>query len=199
MQDERVGRHDLTDHLAQLRLDELLLADRDTELVARARVLEGAFEARLGRTHCAPGDSEARLVQTTEWAPKALPARQPIRLRHVALVEHDLARLAGPEAHLAVDSRSLEALHAALDHEALNRLRSAVVRLCPDDCEVGYRRVGDPHLRAAEHVVGAIAPGARLHATRVGAAVGLGEAEAANRLSPSHVRQESLPLLLAAE
>ena len=46
--------------------------------------------------------------------------------------------------------------------------------------EIGDRAVGDPHLRAVQHPVLALPARVRLHVRRIGAAVRLGEAEAAD-------------------
>ena len=80
-------------------------------------------------------------------------------------------------------------------HEAAD----PVVRpLGPDDRDVGERAVGDPHLAAVEHPVVAVAPGPGAHRRRVAAGVGLGQAEAADRLAGGHPRQPLLLVLLAA-
>ena len=82
-----------------------------------------------------------------------------------------------------------------LDEEAADR---AVVRARPDGRDVGDRPVRDPHLGAVQDPVGAVAARVRAHRAGVGARVGLGEAEAADRLAGVHRRQPALLLLLGA-
>ena len=82
-----------------------------------------------------------------------------------------------------------------LDEEAVDL---AVVGARPDDRDVGDRAVRDPHLRAVQDPVGAVAPRGRAHRARVGARVGLGQPEAADRVAVVHRRQPALLLLLGA-
>ena len=60
----------------------------------------------------------------------------------------------------------------------------AVVGARPHGRDVGDRAVRDPHLRAVQDPVGAVALRGRAHRARVGARVGLGEPEAADRGRP---------------
>ena len=87
-----------------------------------------------------------------------------------------------------------EARRVGGDHEAPD----AVVGLRPHDGHVGDPAVRDPHLRPVEDPVVAVAPGAGAHVDRVGAEVGLGQAEAADRVAGGHARQPRLLVLLAA-
>jgi hypothetical protein len=59
-------------------------------------------------------------------------------------------------------------------------------------------RVRDPHLVAGEQPATLHLLGARLHAARIGAVVGLGEAEAADPFTGRQLWQIFLPLRLAA-
>src|SRR4029078_1660460 len=68
----------------------------------------------------------------------------------------------------------------------------------PDHGDVGLRAVGDPHLRAVEHVAVAVAPRAAAHRARVAAAVGLCQAEAAHDGARSQLGQVTALLLLGA-
>ena len=88
-----------------------------------------------------------------------------------------------------------EAGCAALDEEAPDLI---VVLLGPDHGDVGDGAVGDPELGAAQDEGVALAPGARLHRARVGAVVGLGEAEAADLLPRGERRQPALLLSVGA-
>ena len=85
---------------------------------------------------------------------------------------------------------------ALLDQEAAH----AVVGLRPDHRHVGQGAVGDPLLRAVEHPGVAVACRAVVqHAAGVGAEVGLGQAEAADRLGRGELRDPAVLLLLGAE
>src|SRR5262249_19248808 len=124
--------------------------------------------------------------------------RQAIRVGDAALVEDDLAGFARAEAHLAVDARRLEPLHAALDDEPLDRLVVPVVDLRPDDGDVRERRARDPHLRPGDYPRVAVFSCARGHRPGIGAAVGLGETEAADHLPLRHLGEILLLLLFAS-
>ena len=69
-------------------------------------------------------------------------------------------------------------------------------RLRPDDEHVGERRVADPGLGADESIAAIDLLGPRDHAAGIGTMVGLGEAEAANRLPGRHPGQPLVLLLL---
>ncbi len=69
----------------------------------------------------------------------------------------------------------------------------AVIGLRPDRGHVGEVAVGDPHLGAVEHPVGTVTAGAGAHARGVGTEVGLGQAEATDRLPG---RQPGQPFVL---
>ena len=87
--------------------------------------------------------------------------------------------------------------HALFEHEAAD-LAVMRVGLRPDDEHVGDRRIGDPHLGAAEDVAALHLLGARAHAAGVGAGIGLGQAEAADPFAGRQLGQILLPLLLGA-
>ena len=95
---------------------------------------------------------------------------------------------------LLVDVLGGEALGALGDQEALD----ALVGCGPHDGDVGDRPVGDPHLLAVQDPVITVAARAGAHRAGVRARVGLGQAEAADRLAGGHARQPLLLLLLAA-
>src|SRR5690606_30026794 len=69
----------------------------------------------------------------------------------------------------------------------------------PDDGDVGHRTVRDPHLRAIQYPAITIATRRRDHAGRIGAVIGLREAEAADDLATGHPREIPLLLLFASE
>ena len=63
------------------------------------------------------------------------------------------------------------------------------VGLGPDDEHVGDGRIGNPHLRAVQHVAVRGLARRRLHPAGVGARVGFGQAEAADELAAGELRQ----------
>ena len=68
----------------------------------------------------------------------------------------------------------------------------------PHDRDVGDRTVGDPHLRAVEDPVGAVAPCGGAHARRVGPEVRLGQPEASDDVTGGHRGQPLVALFLTA-
>ena len=83
-----------------------------------------------------------------------------------------------------------EALEALLDEEGADAARAGRrIGLGVDDQRVGDRAVGDPHLRAIEHVAVALAFGARRHRDDVGAGAGLGHRERADMLAGDQLGQ----------
>ncbi|KAG1250028.1 hypothetical protein G6F65_018888 [Rhizopus arrhizus] len=113
---------------------------------------------------------------------------------HAHVVEEQRTGQRGAQAHLVLDFLGGEAGHALFQHEALD----AVLGLRPDDRQVGHRPAGDPHLAAADPPVTAVAHRTGLHAGRIGTAVRLGQAEAADQFAARHRRQPLLALFLAA-
>src|SRR6185295_17897881 len=112
VQGQEIRRDDLLAHVGELFLRELLARDGYAELDALPGVVDGRLETRLGRADRAPGDAEAGLRQAPERTLQPPHVGESVLLRNAAFVEDDLPRLARPEAHLAVDPRSLEPLHA---------------------------------------------------------------------------------------
>ena len=97
------------------------------------------------------------------------------------VVEDQLRGDRRAQRQLLVDVLRREALRPLGDDEAAD----ALVGRCPHDRDVGDRAVRDPHLRAVQDPVVAVAARTRAHRARVGAGVGLGQAEAADRLARS--------------
>ena len=95
-----------------------------------------------------------------------------------------------------MDRGRRESLRAFFREEAAD---ASVLGLRPDEEEIGDRRVADPGLGAREAVAARDFLRARLHARRIGAVVGLGQAEAADQLSFRELRQVLLLLSLGAE
>ncbi|KFB71559.1 MAG: hypothetical protein AW09_003294 [Candidatus Accumulibacter phosphatis] len=95
-----------------------------------------------------------------------------------------------------MDGRRRQARHSFLEDEAAN---CAGVILGPDDEHVSNRRVGDPGLVARDPVAAVHRTRPGLHAARVGAVVGLGQSEAADRFAACQPGKVLLLLLLGPE
>src|SRR5215831_13639059 len=192
-QELRLG--DLGDHPDELLLDELERGDRLAELDPLLRVLERPVVAAHRGPDGAPRDAVTRLVQAAQRAAQPLHVRKLVRERNLAVLERELGGDRGAHRELAVDVERREPRRAPLDQIAVDL---AVVLLRPHHRDVGDRAVGDTELGAVEHVAVALALGARLHPTRVGAVVGLGQTEATDLLAARHRRQPPILLGLGA-
>src|SRR5205814_1595461 len=105
----------------------------------------------------------------------------------------------GPQRELALALVRAEARRVGgYDEPTDSLLGPASFDSGPDDRDVGEGAVGDPHLRAVEHPVGAVSAGASLHRAGITPGVGLGEAEATDRLAGGHPGQPLLLLLVGA-
>src|SRR2546426_2497793 len=93
-----------------------------------------------------------------------------------------------------MDLARREAFGALLDEEAAKPLLGAG----PDDGQVGDIPIGAPALGPADNPVVPVATGASGHAGRVGAELGLGQAEAADPPALRQPRQPALLLLFRA-
>ncbi len=173
------AERDLGLHVGELLLEELRAGERLAELLAVEAVLAGAVPAILRRAHRAPGDAVAGAVEAAERPLEPGDVGQQRVLADLDVLHHDLAGDRRAQRELAADLRRRQALHALLQDEAAD-LVVVRRRLRPDDEDVGDRRVRDPHLRAVEPVAVGGLLGARLHAARIGAGIGLGQAEAAD-------------------
>src|SRR5690606_10647418 len=194
LQHQQLGQGDAAGHVGQLDLRALGGGDRAAEQDALLAVVQRLVQAGDGGADRTPGDAVAGLGQAAQRTLEALDVGQAVGLGHAHVVEVQGAGHRGAQAHLVLDLLGGEAGRALLHDEALD----ALVGLRPDDGDVGQVAVGDPHLRAVEHPVAAILAGVGLHVGRVGAAVRLGQAEAADHLAGGHARQPLPPLLLRA-
>jgi len=161
-------------------------------------VADRGVEAGLGQTHGAGGDRETALVDGAHRDDETLAfLTDPVLDRDRHVVEVDDARVAGPDAQLAVEGPGRQAVHSPLEHEG----RDALVLLRPiDRCEdeevVGQVGEADPDLLAIEPVGIAVSPSRRRQVARVRAHPGLGEAECRQLLALRLRHEPALSLLL---
>ena len=194
LQRQQLRQGDAAGHVGHLDLRALGGRHRAVEQDAFLGVGQRFVEAGDGGTDRSPGDAVTRLGEAAQRPLQALHVGQAVRFGNAHVVEEQRTGDRGAQAHLLVDFLGSEAGEVLLHHEALD----AVVGLRPDDGDVGQVAAGDPHLGAVEDPVGTIAPGVGLHAGRVGAAMRLGQAEAADHLARRHVRQPAQALLFTA-
>ena len=186
---------ELEGHVGQLLLRHLVAGDGLVELLAIDGVAQGGLEAVARGAQSAVGDAEPSLIEAGQGSLEPPDAGQHRRCGQADIVEDQLGGHGGPQRHLLVDLPRREAGRVSRDDESAN----PVIGLRPHDRDVCDRAVGDPHLRAVEHPVVGVALGSRAHAGRIGAEVGLGEAEAADGLALGHARKPLFLLLLGAE
>ena len=110
-------------------------------------------------------------------------------------VEHQLGGDRGPQRQLAGDVVGAEPGRVGGDDEAADRLGVVAVELGPHDREIGDRRVRDPHLRAVEDVVVAVADRRRLDRRQVGAGAGLGHGDRRHELAGDEPGQPAFLLV----
>ena len=189
------SKGDLGLHVGEFFLNQLVGRERPAELGALERIGAGRVPAELGGAQCAPGDAVARPVEAAERPLESLDVGQQIVLGHEHIVHDDLAGDRGPERELAFDLGRGEPLHAFLQEETADL---TVVVFRPHHEDVGDRRVGDPHLGAGQLIAAVGLARAGFHAARVGAMVGLGEADADDPFAFRQLGQVLLPLLLGA-
>ena len=195
VQREQEALLQLERHVGELGLGELEAADRPAELLAGRRVRQRGLQAVAGRAQRAPDDAESGLGQAGE-------RRLEPGARRGSRAESG-TRTSSSVISPVLDARSdilCLISRAVKPGVSVGTAKPATpsVGTRPDHRHVGDRRVGDPHLAAVEHPVGAVAAGPGRHVGRVGAVVGLGQAEAADQLAGRHARQPSLLLLLAS-
>src|SRR5260370_20670768 len=177
-------------HVDELALDELVARERARELPARLHVVERAMVAASRRAERAPRDSVTRLRQAGEGPTQTTRLRQMVALAEAHVLEHQFRRYRRAHRELAVDIARREPGRPLLD----DKPGYPLVHLGPHYRQVGDRAVGDPALGPIEHPAVAVAPRTRLHPPRVRAMVGLGQPEASDKLSLSHLG--GVPLLL---
>src|SRR5262249_5610043 len=161
---EQLRLRDLGDHRDQLALDELVRRDRLREHDALAGVLEGAVVARAGRADGSPGDAVASLREAGQRTAHRSGLWQPVLHPDATAIEEELRRDRGPQAELALHLAGREPGPPALHQEAVHALLAVLAQLGPHHPDVGDVAVGDPALRAVEHVLVTLAARRGAHA-----------------------------------
>src|SRR5450755_3461670 len=87
-----------------------------------------------------------------------------------------------------------EARRAPLDQETTHTLISTR----PDDGDIRYASIGNPHLRPIEDIAIPIAARICSHAGGIAAGIGFGQSEAADSLATRHTWEPVLLLLLSS-
>src|SRR5829696_2781225 len=182
-------------HVHELFLRELETCNRLAELLAPLRVLQGALKTVPRGPHCAPDDPVPRLVEAGEGALEPFGLGEPRPFGEPDLLEEEFALDRGAHRELARYVSGGEPLSRRGHEEAAN----AVVGLGPHDCHVGYGSHTDPTLPAVQDPLGALLAGEGLHAGWIAPRLGLGEAEAAYRLTFGHSGEPLVLLLPGAE
>ena len=120
--------------------------------------------------------------------------------RHLAPVEHDLPGIDAAIAQLVELARrdALALLDQQQAHAAVARFGRRI-GLDQHGEDIALDAVGDPGLGAVDDIGVALALGAGAHGLEIGAAVRLGQGDAAAQLAGREFRQEARLLLLGAE
>ena len=130
----------------------------------------GFIDRRLADAERLPGDPDPPRIQRPHGDGEALPLRtEAVGLRHVDVLEDQLAGRRAVEAHLAKDLAHANASRIRRDQE---RGHSGCILVRPgpreDDVKTRVPDVGDENLGAVEHVAVAVAPRSRLQRCSVG-------------------------------
>jgi hypothetical protein len=183
--DELARRLDLDGHVGEPEVDGLVLGDRLAERDALARVGERGLERRARHADGLRRDADAAGLEVRERDPVALAlGAEPVRDRHAAVLERDLRGVRRALAHLLLDARHAIAGRRGVDDEAGDPFLPAARSVTANTTATSGVRAGrDELLDAVQHVMVAVALGARRDRAGVGADVRLGQAEAAERLA----------------
>ena len=209
-------------HVGELEADALEAADRLAELLADAGVLERLLVRAFRDAERQGRDADASGVERLQEVDEALarPAEH-VLLGHHRILEDQLARVAGPPAHLVflltrADAADLGQIVAVADAERRGTRSRSTVSLRDDEAgdaavagaRLGARGdgedladagVGDEGLRAVEDVVVALVDRGSGGAAGVAAGARLGEAEAAEHAAGGQQRDVLAALLVGAE
>ena len=180
--DQETGAAQLGRHFRDFECDDLLGADGPAELDALLGILHRRLKGPLGDAQRLGRDADAPAVQRAHgnFKPHALLAQQ-ILLRHMHVVEVELAGGGGADAHFIVVRLEGEAL-PALFHDKGGDAPGADARRGDGKDHIGVRlaAVGDEDFLAVEQVIISLVLRHRLRTAGVGACVGLSEAERAD-------------------
>src|SRR5207253_7057769 len=146
-------------HLGQLELDRLNLGQGAAEGLALLGVVNGLVVCRAHHAERLRGDADATGVERAQrhFEPFALGA-QPIPRRDPHLLEREADRVRAAQPHLVLGLPQTEAWGALLDDESRDAAAArGAIRAGEDQVDARAQSVGDPVLRAIEHVVVAVA------------------------------------------
>ncbi len=180
-----------------------MLTDRLAEGLADLAVGERLVERRLRQSHAARGNVDAAELERAERVLEAqslLAADQPVG-RNPIVLEHQLGRvdaLVAELLQLAAHRKAVGFFSEEQAHAAVARLRLRI-GLHQQRKALAMDAVRDPGLGAVDHIMIARAPCGGADRLQVGAAIGLGERQAAAQLARREPRQEFLLLRLGAE
>src|SRR4028119_2378680 len=177
-------------HVHELLLRELEPGDRLAELLAPSGVLERRLVAVPRRAHRARDDAVAGLTETGERPAQSLRLWEHRASWEPDVFQGQVALHRDPHGELRGDVLGAEAGRICRDQEAAY----AIVRLGPDHRHGGDGAHPDPTLLSVQDPAASVFAGEGLHAGRIAAGPGLGEAEATDGLALRHPWQP-LPLL----
>src|SRR5215831_16174064 len=197
---EMTGALEAHPHVGEHLLDELELGDRLAELLAllgvrEARLVGGARDAeRQG------ADADAAAVERAhELAEAGAFAAQDVVLGDDAILEVQLDRVGGAQAHLVLALPHVESRRALLDEKRRDARRAlAAIGARGEHDHAGHRAVRDVDLGAIHPPAVLLTHGSGLRAGSVRARVGLGETEGAENFSLCETRHEAALLLFGA-
>src|SRR6185295_3770683 len=119
-----LGRVDARAHVGNLELDRLELRDGASELLALLRILDGRVARRARDADGLRRDADASAVERVHRDREALAdLAEDVRLRHAAVLEHQLARGGRADAELLLLLADVEAGVRPLDEERRDAAR----------------------------------------------------------------------------
>lgn len=186
-------------HVGKLALDQLVVSNRGTKLLALVGEGQGNVERGLHDAQGPGREDQALQVEALhEDAHAAVDAAHDVVLGDEDVVKHELSRVAAAHAHLVQLPGAAEPVRLGLDQEGRDALGPLVgLRFGVDDDQVGVGPVGYPHLGAVEEIAAVDLLGRCAHAHDVAAGAGLGHGQRAN-LGAGNQAGEVLLLLLRA-
>lgn len=173
------AKGDLSHHVGQLELNQLVGRKRAVELNTIEGVLSGGAHTELSSSKGTERDTEASRVEASERTTHSGDFEL-VFLGDGHVLHADLAGDGGAERELALDLGGSETSHALFENITSNL---AIVTLGPHHEHISHRRVGNPGLGSVQNVSVSVIAGASLHATGVTSVVGFRETKAADELS----------------